>query len=153
MTKVNPIPEGYETVTPYLIFKNAAQAIELYKKVFNAEEIFRIEEESGRVGHAEIIIGTSRIMLADEYPEINALSPISYSGTPVSFMMYVADVDAIAEVCSQEGFQTLQPVQDQFYGDRTGTFKDPFGHIWTIGSHIEDVTPEELERRSMAQCK
>lgn len=152
MSKINPIPEGYHTVTPYMIFKNAAKAIELYKKVFQAEELFRMENE-GRIGHAEIQIGSSKIMLADEHPEINALSPLSLSGSPVSFMMYVADVDQVADLCMQEGFEVLQSVSDQFYGDRSGTFKDPFGHVWTIGSHVEDVTPDEMKVRASQQDK
>jgi len=145
---VKPIPEGYHSVTPYLIIKGAANAIEFYKKVFGATEKFRMPMADGRLGHAEIVIGDSVIMLADEHPERGYLSPQARGGTPVSMMLYVDDVDTVARRFVQAGGKVLQEVKDQFYGDRSGTFEDPFGHQWTVGTHKEDLTMEEMERRA-----
>lgn len=147
---IKPIPEGYHTVTPYIIVKDAAKAIEFYKKALGAKELYRMAMDNGVIGHAEIQIGDSKIMLADEFPDMKALSPTAYKGTPVSFMIYVNDVDSAAKVAVNAGMSVKKPVADQFYGDRTGTFEDPFGHIWSIGTHIEDVSPEEMKKRMSA---
>ena len=148
--KVNPIPEGYHTVTPYLIIKGASEAIEFYKKAFGAIELFRMPQPDGRVGHAELKIGDSIIMLADEFPEMNATSPQTLGGTPVNLLLYVEDVDTMYPQAISAGGIEQRPLQDQFYGDRSGTFKDPFGHVWTIATHTEDLTPEEIGKRAAA---
>jgi PhnB protein len=145
---VKPIPEGYHSVTPYLVMRGAADAIDFYKKAFGATEKYRMTMADGRLGHAEIMIGDSVIMLADEHPEMGYRGPHSYGGTPVSMMVYVEDVDAVAPRFVAAGGKVLRAVQDQFYGDRSGSFEDPFGHQWTIGTHKEDLTPEELARRA-----
>jgi len=142
---VKHIPEGYHSVTPYLIFKGAAAAIDFYKKVFGATELFRMPDASGKlVGHAEIKIGDSHIMMADEYPEMGYLSPQTLGGTPVSILLYVEDVDSTVPRAVAAGAKLVQPIKDQFYGDRSGTLHDPFGHVWTIATHIRDVSPEEM---------
>ncbi|HEX3941199.1 MAG TPA: VOC family protein [Acidobacteriaceae bacterium] len=146
---VKPIPDGYNSVTPYLIMHDAAAAIEFYKKAFDAKELFRMPM-GPRIGHAEILIGNSRIMLADEFPEREIRSSKHFGGSPVSMMLYVEDVDASAERAVAAGATILRPVENQFYGDRNGTFVDPFGYQWTIGTHVEDVSPAEMTRR-MAQ--
>jgi PhnB protein len=143
-----PIPEGYHSVTPYLIVTGAASAIEFYKHAFGAKEVMRIPHPDGRVGHAELQIGDSRIMLADEFPEIGARSPMSLGGTPVGIQLYVDDVDAVTARALAAGAKMLRPLKDQFYGDRSGTLNDPFGHQWTISTHKEDVSPEEMQRRA-----
>lgn len=150
MANVKPIPEGYHSVTPYLIIKGAADAIEFYKKAFGATELFRMPQPDGKVGHAEIKIGDSPIMLSDEHPELGYTGPTTIGGTPVSLMIYVDDVDTIFKRAIAEGAEQQKPVQDQFYGDRSGTLKDPFGHIWTVATHKEDVTPEEMDKRMAA---
>jgi PhnB protein len=144
---VKPIPDGYHTVTPYLIVKGAANAIEFYKKAFGATEVMRCTCPDGRLGHAEIQIGDSRIMLADEWPEMGALAPQTPGKSPVGMCLYVKDVDAQAAQAIAAGATSLRPVQDQFYGDRSGSFADPFGHHWTIATHKEDVPHEEIQRR------
>jgi len=146
MANVKPIPEGYHSVTPYLICNGAAKAIDFYKKAFGATELFRMEHE-GKVGHAEIKIGDSPIMLADEQPSMGYVGPQAIGGTPVSLMIYVTDVDKIYKQAISSGAVELKALQDQFYGDRSGTLKDPFGHIWTVATHKEDVTPEEMNKR------
>lgn len=146
---VNPIPEGYEGVTPYLICKNAEAAIEFYTRAFGGVELFRIGSP-GMVGHAEMKIGKAIIMLADEHPEMGAVSPETVGGTPVQLMIYVEDVDAFTAKAVTEGLSVLRPVEDQFYGDRSGQFKDPFGHVWSFATHIEDVSPEEMNNRAAA---
>jgi PhnB protein len=151
--KVRPIPEGYRSVTPYLVVKGAAKAIDFYKTVFGAREKFRMDGPGGRVAHAEIEIGDSVVMLADENPQHGALSPATVGGTPVSIMLYVEDVDRVAETLTKAGAKTLRPVQDMFYGDRSGGFEDPFGHRWHVSTHIEDVSPEEIERRMRTMSK
>jgi PhnB protein len=148
-----PIPEGYHTATPYLIVKGAAEAIEFYKKAFGARELIRFADPSGKVGHAEIKIGNSPIMLADEHPEVGALSPKSLGGTAVSILLYVEDVDRLFAQAIAAGGKVDRPVRDQFYGDRSGTLKDPFGHVWTIATHKEDVSLEEMRRRMAASAK
>ena len=149
MADVKPIPDGYHSVTPYLICDGAADAIEYYKKAFGATELFRMDHE-GKVGHAELKIGDSPIMLADEYPQMGYRSPKALGGTPVSIMIYVEDVDTVYKQALDAGATELKPLQDQFYGDRSGTLTDPFGHVWTVATHKEDVTMEEMNRRMAA---
>ena len=144
---VNPIPEGYRRVTPYLIVDGAAAAIDFYASVFGATERMRMDAPEGRVGHAELEIGDSVIMLADEHPEMNARGPRSVGGTPVSLHMYVEDVDGVFERAVEAGAKSVRPVEDQFYGDRLGSFEDPFGHHWSVATHVEDVSPDEMSKR------
>ena len=143
---VKPIPDGYHSVTPYLVMNGAAAAIDYYKKAFGAVELFRMEHE-GKVGHAEIKIGDSNIMLADENAEMGYKGPEAYGGTPVSLMIYLEDVDTVYSQAIAAGGTELKALEDQFYGDRSGTLKDPFGHVWTIATHKEDVSPEEMDKR------
>ncbi len=147
-TQVKPIPEGYHSVTPYLIINGAAEAIEFYKKAFGATELFRFPASGGKIGHAEIKIGDSPIMLSDEWPEMKYLGPKSLNGSPVSLLVYVEDVDTVFNSAIKAGAKEERAVEDKFYGDRAGTLIDPFGHIWHISTHKEDVTPEEMEKRS-----
>ena len=147
MSKVPYIPEGYNAVTPCLIIKGAAQAIEYYKKVFGATVAVRMDGPDGRIGHAELKIGNSHIMLADEHPEMGHRSPLSVGDSPVSMLVYVEDVDAAVERAVAAGAKILKPVKDQFYGDRSGFIQDPFGHLWGVATHIEDVTPEQMKER------
>ncbi len=144
---VNPIPEGYRRVTPYLIVDGGAAAIDFYTSVFGATERMRMDAPEGRIGHAELELGDSVIMLADEHPEMNARGPRSVGGTPVSLHMYVEDVDSVFERAVEAGAKPVRPVEDQFYGDRLGSFEDPFGHHWNVASHVEDVSPEEMSKR------
>ena len=148
---VKPIPEGYHSVTPYLIFNGASDAIAFYKKALGAKEIMRMDAPGGRVGHAELQIGDSRIMLADEHPELQALSPKTIGGSPVTLHLYVENVDAAVERAIAAGATLVRPVADQFYGDRTGGIEDPFGYRWFIATHKEDLTMEEIRRRAAAQ--
>ena len=150
MSKVRPVPEGYHTATPYLIIKGAAKAIEFYKKAFGATELMRMADPNGRIGHAEIKIGNSPIMLADEVPEMGYRSPQSLGGSPVSILLYVEDVDALFSQAVAAGAKVLRPPEDQFYGDRSGGVTDPFGHVWYIATHKEDVSPEEMRKRAAA---
>lgn len=150
MADVKPIPEGYHSVTPYLIADDAAGAIEFYKQAFGATELMRLAAPGGRVGHAELRIGDSRIMLADEFPDMGARSPKAIGGSPVSLHLYVEDVDATVRQAIAVGAKELRPVKDQFYGDRLGSVEDPFGHVWHVSTHKEDVPAEELERRAAA---
>ena len=145
-----PIPEGYRTATPYLIVKGAADAIEFYKKAFGATEMLRMADPHGRVGHAEIRIGDSVIMLADEHPAMGYRGPRSLGGSSVSILLYLEDVDRVFERAVKAGAKAQRPVADQFYGDRSGTLEDPFGHVWTVATHVEDVPPEEMKRRAQA---
>jgi PhnB protein len=147
---VKPIPEGYHTVTPYLIIKGAARAIDFYKKAFGAKELMRFPGPNGTVGHAELKIGDSPIMMADEMPGMAYRSPQSLGGTAVSILIYVDDVDAVAKRAIDAGAKVLKPVQDQFYGDRSGFLEDPFGHQWSIATHTEDVSLEEMHKRTAA---
>jgi PhnB protein len=143
------IPEGYHSVTPYLIIKGAAGAIDFYKRVFGATEVMRMPDPSGgRIGHAEIKIGDSHIMLADEYPEMGHRSPQTLGGAGVSLMIYLDGVDEVFKRAIAAGAKEMQPLKNQFYGDRSGTVQDPYGHVWTIATHIEDVPPDEMERRA-----
>jgi len=148
---VKPIPEGYHSLTPYLIIDGAANAIEFYKKAFGASELFRFPAPGGRIGHAEIRIGDSPIMLADQHPEIGYKGPQALGGSPVSIMLYVDDVDTVFNRAVASGARVRDAVQDKFYGDRSGTLIDPFGHTWHIATHKEDVSMEEMERRAKAQ--
>ena len=147
---VKPIPEGYHSATPYLIVKDAARAIEFYKRAFGATELLRMPAPGGKIGHAEIKIGDSPIMLADEAPDMGALSPETLGGTPVSILLYVEDVDAVFNQAIAAGAKVQRPVKDQFYGDRTGGVTDPFGHVWYVATHKEDVSPEEMRKRAAA---
>ena len=149
MSKVSYIPKDYNSVTPYLIVKGAAQAIDYYKKVFGATELFRMNGPQGKVGHAELKIGNSHIMLADENPIMGEghVSAATVGGSPVSLYVYLPDVDAVVKRAEAEGAKILKAVQDQFYGDRSGFIRDPFGHLWGVATHVEDVSPEELEER------
>lgn len=144
---VKPIPEGYHTVTPYLVVNGAARAIDFYKKAFGATEVLRMAHPDGKVGHAELKIGDSHIMLADEVPEFGFRSPESYGGSPVSMALYVEDVEASFKQALDAGATELRPLQDQFYGDRSGTVTDPFGYAWTLATHTEDLSSEELQQR------
>ena len=148
MTK--PIPEGYHTATPCLIIGGAADAIEFYKKAFGATELFRFPAPDGKIGHAEIKIGDSPIMLADEYPEMGYKGPQTLGGSPVSLMIYVDDVDTVFNRAVDAGATVKEAVSDKFYGDRIGTLTDPFGHVWHVSTHKEDVSVEEMERRAKA---
>ena len=151
--KVRPIPAGYHSVTPYLSVRGAAQAIEFYKKAFGAKEIMRMPGPDGKLGHAEVRIGDSRVMLADEYEAMNFLSPQARGGTTVSIHLYVKNVDAIAARATAAGGKLVRPVQDQFYGDRTGSIEDPFGHVWHVATHQEDLSMAELKRRAERMAK
>jgi len=146
----NYIPAGFHTLTPYLIVSDAGRAIEFYKQAFGATELVRMPGPGGRIMHAELQVGDSRFMLADEHPEMDARGPQSIGGTPVGLAVYFPDVDAVTERAVSAGAKLLRPVQDQFYGDRAGTILDPFGHKWTIGTHKEDVSPEEIKKRAAA---
>jgi PhnB protein len=148
MSKVHYIPQGYNSVTPYLIVKGAAKAIEYYKNVFGAKEVFRMDGPNGKVGHAELQIGDSRIMLADENPEMGHRSAETIGASPVSLYVYVPDTDAVVEKAAKNGAKVLRPVADQFYGDRSGFFQDPFGHLWGVATHVEDVAPKDMEERA-----
>jgi len=144
---VKYIPEGYHTATPYLIVKGAEKAIEFYKKAFGAKLEMSMGHD-GKIHHAEIRIGDSLIMLADEFPEMGAVSPESLGGSPITLMLYFENVDLMFKQAVDAGATVERPLADQFYGDRTGGIKDPFGHKWYLATHVEDVSPEELEKRS-----
>jgi PhnB protein len=150
MSNAKPIPEGYCNVTPYLVVHDAARAIEFYKEVFGATEVTRLPAPQGRIGHAEIKIGNSLLMLADEHPEIGDRSPGALGGSPITLLLYVDDVDAVARRAVARGARLLRRVRDQFYGDRMGTLVDPFGHQWQVATHKEDLPPEEMRRRAAA---
>jgi PhnB protein len=142
---VAPIPAGYHSVTPYLVLEGAAKAIEFYKHAFEAQELLRLPGPDGKIAHAEIKIGDSPVMLADAGEEFRG--PRAFGGTPVSIMIYVEEVDRIFRQALAAGAKELRPVIDQFYGDRSGTLVDPFGHVWTVATHIEDVSMDEINRR------
>ncbi|NVN99919.1 MAG: VOC family protein [Geobacteraceae bacterium] len=149
-TTVRKIPEGYHTVTPYLVTANADKAIEYYKDVFGANELARLPGPDGKVMHAEIKIGDSPIMLCDECPDWDALGPLTRGGTTVSIVLYVENVDDVVKRAVEAGARSVMPVSDQFWGDRMGTVIDPFGHKWSIATHVEDVSPEEMSTRASA---
>jgi PhnB protein len=146
--QVKPIPEGYHSITPYVIVRGGANALDFYKRAFGAEEIYRLDMGGGKLGHAEMRIGDSVVMLADEHPEMGYKSPQAYGGTPVSLCVYVEDCDARVQQAVAAGAKIIRPLQDQFYGDRSGTVVDPFGHVWTIATHKEDLSPEEIGKRA-----
>jgi len=150
---VKPIPEGYRSVTPYLAVKQAADAIEFYRRAFGAKERMRMPGPDGKIGHAELEIGNSVIMLADEYPDMDFRGPASIGGTSVTLHLYVPDVDATFSKATAAGAKPVRAIEDQFYGDRTGSVRDPFGHVWHIATHKEDLLPEELRRRAEAASK
>jgi len=150
MSNVQAVPSGYHTVTPYLIVKDAAPAIEFYKQAFGATELFRMPGPDGRISHAELQIGDSRLMLASEFPQMGARSAESIGGTPVTLFLYVEDVDALAAQATAAGATVLSPVKNMFWGDRYGKLADPFGHRWDIATHVEDVAPEEMPKRAAA---
>ena len=145
---VKPIPDGYPRVSPYLVVDGAQKAIAFYTSVLGATERVRMPGPDGRIGHAELQIGDSVIMLADEFPDVGAKAPSAYGGSPVSLTVYVEDVDATFEKATGAGATAVRPPENQFYGDRSATFDDPFGHRWTVNTHIEDVSPEEMGRRA-----
>jgi PhnB protein len=144
---VKPIPEGYHSVTPYLSIKGAARALEFYKQAFGATELMRIPGPGGGVMHAEIRIGDSVVMMADEMPNMASASPDTLQSTSVGLMIYVPNVDTVFANALKAGGTEVRPVVDQFYGDRSGTLKDPFGHVWTVSTHVEDVAPDEMTKR------
>lgn len=149
---VKPIPEGYPSLTPYLIVDRAAEAIEFYRKAFGASERMRMPAPDGKIGHAEIEIGDSRVMLADEFPEMGVRGPKAIGGTPVRLHVYVEDVDVVVSRALAAGAKQVRAVEDQFYGDRSGGFEDPFGHVWHVATHIEDVAADELQRRAAVKA-
>jgi len=152
-TKAKAIPDGYHNVTPYLVIKGAAAAIEFYKKAFGAVVVMQMPQLDGRIGHAELKFGDSHVMLADEFPEMDVVSPKTLGNSPVGLLLYVDDVDKTVERAVALGATIKKPVADQFYGDRNGTIEDPFGHKWTVAVHTENVTPEEMNRRVAAAKK
>lgn len=150
---VSPIPEGYHTATPYLIVKGAEQALEFYQRAFGAVELYRLAGPDGRICHAEFQIGDSRFMISNENPEIGCLSPESLGGSGASFVLYVEDADSRFRQAIEAGGKEQAPLQDQFYGARSGTLTDPFGHVWTVATQTEVVSPEEMNRRIEAMMK
>lgn len=151
--KVKPIPDGYHSLTAYLSIKGASDAIEFYKKAFGAKEVMRMAQPDGRIGHAELQIGDSKIMLADEHPEMDFRSPRALGGTPVMLHLYVEDVDTVVGRAVASGAKVLRPIADQFYGDRSGSIADPYGHVWHVATHKEDLSMEEIGKRAAAQHK
>jgi PhnB protein len=148
--KPKAVPAGFHTATPYLFVQGAASAIDFYKAAFKAKELMRMPAPGGRVGHAQIKIGDSHIMLSDESPDMGARGPKTLGGSPVMLYLYVKDVDAVVAQAVAVGAKLLHPVKDQFYGDRSGALEDPFGHIWHVATHKEDVPPKELRKRAEA---
>ena len=151
MADAKPIPDGYPRVTPYLAVDGAKEAIEFYENVLGAKERMHMPAPEGKIGHAELELGDSVIMLSDEHPDIGVLGPKSIGGTPVAISVYVEDVDAVYDAALAAGATSVQPVENQFYGDRSGQFDDPFGHRWNVATHVEDVPPEEMEKRMAEQ--
>ena len=150
---VKPIPDGYHSVTPYLTIKGAGRALDYYKKAFGAEELMRHDGPGGMVMHAEVKIGDSIVMMSDEFPEMGCKSPQALGGSPVGLMVYVKDVDTAFDRAVKAGGTVVRPLKDQFYGDRSGTLTDPFGHQWTVATHKEDLSQAEIERRAAAMFK
>lgn len=151
-TEIRSIPEGYHSLTPYLIVKNAASAIAFYQKAFGAKEIFRMDAPGGKIGHCELQIGDSRIMLADEFPDMGARAPVG-GDRAFSLMLYVENVDEFFKRAIEAGAKVLRPLKDEFYGDRMGTLQDPFGHNWHVATHVEDVSEEEMQKRATENWK
>ncbi|MBV9551200.1 MAG: VOC family protein [Alphaproteobacteria bacterium] len=150
MPAAKPIPDGYRSLTPYLIVADGAAAVAFYEKVFGARERLKLVRPDGRLGHTELEIGDSVVMLADEHPEHQALGPARFGGSPVTLHLYVERVDEVVERAVANGAKLTRPAADQFYGDRSGSVTDPFGHVWHIATHIEDVPPDEINRRAAA---
>jgi PhnB protein len=150
--KVKPIPDNYNRVTPYLVVEGAAKAIDFYRGVFGAVEQMRMPAPGNKIGHAEIKIGGSVVMLADAVPEMGHKSPKALGGSPISLLLYVENADTTVEKAVKAGAKLVRPVEDQFYGDRMGGIEDPFGHHWYVATHVEDVSPEEMKRRMEAQA-
>jgi PhnB protein len=148
MADVKPIPDGYPQVTPYLCVDGAKAAIEFYSNVLGARERMHMPGPDGKIGHAELELGDSLIMLADEYPEMGIRGPKAVGGTPVTISIYVEDADAVFDAAVAAGATSLRPVENQFYGDRIGQFEDPFGHRWSVATRVEDVPPDEMEKRA-----
>ncbi len=151
--KIQPIPDGYHSLTPYLYIKGASAAIDFYKKAFDAKDHFRMNGPGGTVAHASLTIGNSIMMLADESPQMGAISPTTLKGAGVSMVLYVEDVDTVFKRAVDAGAVVKMPVENKFYGERAGTLIDPFGHIWTIMTHVEDVTPEMMDERMKEMMK
>jgi PhnB protein len=145
---VNPIPDGYPRVIPSLVIDGAAQAIDFYRDVLGATERMRMDGPDGQVGHAELQIGESVIFVADEFPDMGYVGPKKIGGSPVTLMVYLEDVDATFDRATKAGAKVTRPVEDQFYGDRVGQFEDPFGHRWSVATHVEDVPPDEMAKRA-----
>ena len=146
--KVKPIPDGYHSVTPYLSIRGAAEAIDFYKRALGAKEVMRMPGPDGTIGHAEILIGNSRVMLADEHPQMQFVGPATRGGTTVHLHVYVPDVDKVVAKALTSGARLVRPIKDQFYGDRLGTVEDPFGHVWHLATHKEDLSTKELKKRA-----
>jgi PhnB protein len=150
---VKPVPDGYHSVTPYLMINGASHAIDYYKRVFGATERMRMDAPGGKIGHAELEIGDAVVMLADEFPDMGHRGPKTLGGSPVSLVLYVEKVDEVWKRALDAGAKQIRPLENQFYGDRMGTLEDPFGHVWSIATHVEDVSPEEMARRSEEMMK
>ena len=148
MAKVKPLPDGYPRVCPYLCVNGAAAAIDFYKRIFGATERMRMAAPNGKIGHAELLVGDSVIMVSDEYPDMQVKGPKSVGGTPVTIHIYVEKVDEVFDKAVKGGAKVLRPVENQFYGDRSGQLEDPFGHRWSVATHVEDVSPEEMGKRA-----
>src|SRR5262245_38623012 len=147
-TKVKPIPAGYEAPTPYLVVRDAAKAIDFYAKAFGGKEVMRMPGPDGKIGHADLAIGKGHVMLADESPEMGHRGPVSFGGSPVTMVLYVKNVDEVVRAAVDAGAKLQRPVTDEFYGDRMGTVTDPFGHVWHVMTHVEDVSMEDTEKRA-----
>jgi PhnB protein len=150
MPDVKPVPEGYHNVTPYLFVRRAASAIDFYKSIFGATEIMRMPGSNGKIMHAELRIGDSIVMLADENPQTGVMSPQTIGGFSVGMHLYVENVDQVIQKAVESGAKLLRPIKNQFYGDRSGSVLDPFGHMWSVATHVEDVSPEEMRKRMTA---
>jgi len=147
---VSAVPRGYHSITPYLIINNAADAIEFYKKAFGAKEVMRMGKPGGKIGHAELLIGDAKIMLADEFPEMGARGPQAFGGSPVTIHLYIKNVDGVVDRAVSAGAKVLKSVETMFYGDRSGSVEDPFGHLWHVSTHVEDVSQAEMRKRAAA---
>ena len=149
MPNVKPVPEGYHNITPYLFVRSAASAIDFYKNIFGATEIMRMPGSNGKIMHAELRIGDSIVMLADENPQTGMMSPQTVGGFSVGMHLYLENVDQVVQKAVESGAKLLRPIKNQFYGDRSGSVLDPFGHMWSVATHVEDVSPEEMRKRMM----